>query len=260
MPEVFGSKYSDSYDLLYRDKDYSRECDLVEQCIKNYGAQSSSHILDLGCGTGTHAIELARRGHHVHGVDLSAAMLAIAREKGQQARKEQPSLALEFSSGNVTEIRLPGEFDVVLMMFAVLGYQVEAQGVQLALANVRRHLKAGGLFVADFWYGPAVLQTQPSDRIRTIKNGEVTTLRAAHGQLDSFEQIATVDYDVWVLDSTKLISSFKERHEMRFFFPQEIKNLLASAGFELLKIAEFPTLDVPVTDQSWNALLVARAT
>ena len=260
VAEVFGSRYSDAYDLLYREKDYSLECDLIERCIKKHGAPVVSRILDLGCGTGTHAIELARRGYHVHGVDLSPSMLAIARDKSEQAGGKQATAGLEFSHGNVSDIHVPGKFDAALMMFAVLGYQVQDGGIQATLANVRRHLSTGGLFIADVWYGPAVLQMKPSDRVRTIKDGSLTTLRAAHGELDSFGQIATVDYDVWVLDATKVVSSFKERHEMRFFFPQEIRNLLTSAGLELLQMTEFPTLDVPVSDSSWNALIVARAT
>jgi hypothetical protein len=46
---------------------------------------------------------------------------------------------------------------------------------------------------------------------------------------------------------------------MRYYFPQEFRALLSQAGFESLSMSEFPSLDVPLTDQSWNALSIARA-
>jgi len=80
--QVFGQAYADQYDLLYHDKDYEAECDLLEEVFRRYGQEPIKSILDLGCGTGNHAILLARRGYRVTGVDLSADMLAHAREGG----------------------------------------------------------------------------------------------------------------------------------------------------------------------------------
>jgi len=64
--EVFGLDYSDSYDDLYADKDYGAECDLLEKIFRR--ADRPVHtILDLGCGTGRHSVELARRGYELVG-------------------------------------------------------------------------------------------------------------------------------------------------------------------------------------------------
>jgi len=79
--EVFGQVYADQYDLLYSDKNYEAECDLIEEVFRRYAKSSVETILDLGCGTGGHAFPLARRGYRVTGVDRSAEMLAHAREK-----------------------------------------------------------------------------------------------------------------------------------------------------------------------------------
>ena len=59
MSEMFGAVYADAYDLLYQDKDYDAECDLIESLFKNYGESGIKSVLDLGCGTGNHAVPLA---------------------------------------------------------------------------------------------------------------------------------------------------------------------------------------------------------
>jgi len=75
VSEVFGREYASVYDALYRNKDYEGEVDLIERILAEHGASGPRRLLDLGCGTGNHALPLARRGHTVLGVDRSASML-----------------------------------------------------------------------------------------------------------------------------------------------------------------------------------------
>ena len=81
MTEVFGSEYADVYDVLYRDKDYLEESRLIDRLLQTYGNGSVRSLLDLGCGTGNHALPLAQRGYEVVGVDRSARMLESAHKK-----------------------------------------------------------------------------------------------------------------------------------------------------------------------------------
>jgi len=67
---------------MYADKSNAAECDAVVALFGKCGDGRISRILDLGCGTGRHAIEFARRGFDVTGVDFSEAMLTRARERG----------------------------------------------------------------------------------------------------------------------------------------------------------------------------------
>ena len=77
---AFGSDYSRVYALLYDDKDYGEERDAVIAQAGSAGIELRS-VLDLGCGAGGHALELARRGIEVVGVDVSAPMIERARER-----------------------------------------------------------------------------------------------------------------------------------------------------------------------------------
>ena len=66
-------RYAQYYDLFYREKDYRGEVDYVDALIKRYATNDARTILDLGCGTGGHAVLLAQKGYHVTGVDRSGA-------------------------------------------------------------------------------------------------------------------------------------------------------------------------------------------
>lgn len=247
---VFGREYAAAYDDLYQDKDYAAECDLVERVFKTYGQGPVRRVLDLGCGTGGHAVILANRGYEVVGVDRSAEMLAPARALNSSAR---------FELGDIASVDLGEMFDATLMMFAVLGYQVGNADVQAALATVRRHLRPGGLFFCDFWYGPAVLAQRPSERVKVIESPNGQLIRVATGELDARRDLCVVRYHVWRIEASQVVAEVREQHPMRYFFGLELELLLAATGFELTRLGVFPNLDDEPTEQTWNVALVARA-
>jgi SAM-dependent methyltransferase len=244
MSVPFGDDYAGHYDRFYAGKDYAAECDLIEAVWDRHSRLPSKRLLDIGCGTGSHAIELARRSWSVTGVDRSAAMLREARAKAQQANVDVrliQSDARRFDAG--------GPFDVATMMFAVIGYL--GDDTAAALANVRRHLAPGGLFLFDCWYGPAVLKHRPGDRVLTVGD----TSRYARGSLDTLRNVVAVHYRL--VDSGG--AETREVHTMRYFFADELRSLLDAAGFELVSLRAFPSLDRPLTDDDWNAFAVGRA-
>ena len=67
---VFGAEYSAAYDLLYQDKDYEAEVDVIEHVFATHGHGRVRRVLDLGCGTGGHAAPLAQRGYEVVGIGI----------------------------------------------------------------------------------------------------------------------------------------------------------------------------------------------
>ncbi len=149
---VFNKQYSDLYDRFYQDKNYSSECDLIEKVFKKYN-QSPRRILDLGCGTGGHALTLAERGYRVTGIDRSDHMLRIARKKAARQKS-----AVEFLQQDISKLDLKSSFDAVISMFAVIGYLSTNECLEQAFAKIFQLLeKTGGIFIFDCWYGPAVL-------------------------------------------------------------------------------------------------------
>ncbi len=256
MIETFGATYADAYDPLYADKDYAAECDLIERVFTRYAERPVGRVLDLGCGTGGHAVPLASRGYRVVGCDRSPDMLKRAAEK---ARKSPGAARTRFVRADLRDLDLEEQFDAALMMFAVLGYQISNDDVRAVLSSARRHLEPDGLLVFDIWYGPAVLAIGPGERVRVVDAGDRNWIRAAAGDLDLHNQVCTVRYRVWELAGDRIQSRTVETHRMRYFFPQEIVLLLDVCGFELLRFGAFPDIDVEPSTATWNALVVAKA-
>jgi ubiquinone/menaquinone biosynthesis C-methylase UbiE len=103
MSGTFDDTYAASYDLLYRDKDYSAEAALVAKFFKRHGIENGA-LLELGSGTGGHAFEFARLGYDVLGVERSDAMLRRAKSK----QFEKAIGRLEFEAAMCAAIEVVG--------------------------------------------------------------------------------------------------------------------------------------------------------
>ncbi|HEX7490070.1 MAG TPA: class I SAM-dependent methyltransferase [Candidatus Limnocylindrales bacterium] len=253
MTDVFGAGYSDSYDALYADKDYGAECDLVEGILHRSGRPVHS-LLDLGCGTGRHSVELARRGYEIVGVDISEGMLERARRRATA----EGAKGTTFLLGDIQNVQLDRQFDSVLSMFAVVGYQISDEAVRSTLANVRRHLAPGGVFIFDVWYGPAVIAVGPSERTKTVTTEFGQIDRKALGQLEPGLPVCTVKYELTSRRAGQPDATLSETHRMRYFFDEELENLLAEAGLTLKSLTAFPDVENPPSVDSWNVLAVAQ--
>jgi SAM-dependent methyltransferase len=253
--EPFGAAYAAAYDALYSDKDYPGECDLLERLFHEYGRSEIRYLLDLGCGTGSHALILAERGYDVVGVDRSEAMLAHARSR---AAAKQLQRHATFLSGDVRRLDLGRTFDVAVLLFAVLGYQTTRDDVVAALRVARKHLKHSGLLLFDVWYGPAVLAQRPEQRTKVVENPSGRLVRTSSGTLDERRQLCTVSFRV-SSDRARSADAIEEEHTMRYFFPDELEALLGDARFSLLRIGAFPQFDHDPDETSWTALVAARA-
>lgn len=104
--------------------------------------QAGERVLDVPCGAGRHAIELAALGYDVLGVDLNGAHLEIAR---QQASKRNACAV--FEQGDMLSLAHDGEFDVVINMFYSFGFFATEEENRRVLSNFRVALKPGGRFL-----------------------------------------------------------------------------------------------------------------
>lgn len=253
--QVFGD-YASYYDTLYQDKDYEAECDFVEGLFKAHAVGEVKSVLDLGCGTGGHALPFIERGYSVTGVDRSEGMLDAARAKANAAGVELP-----LHQGDVRDLDLKQTFDAVIFMFAVVAYQTTNADLSGALRSARRHLEPGGLLFFDTWYGPAVLADPPTDRVKEMAHPEDGTriLRMTHPVHDVLAQTIAVNFHVLHLDGETVVDEVRESHGMRYLFPQELLFHLEQAGFELAEVCPFMHAGAEMSDAYWDMAVVARA-
>jgi SAM-dependent methyltransferase len=255
LSEVFGA-YSTSYDALYATKDYDRECDLLEVTFRRFARPGVHRLLDLGCGTGGHALRMAARGYDVTGVDGSPAMLREARRKAEFAGQ---NLRVSFVESDLRRFSIGGTYDAAMAMFAVMSYLPSNEDQVAALKAVRRHLAPGGIFIFDVWFGPGVVREPPVERFRVVSAGGTEILRLATPQLHLPSQTVDVTYRVLRRRGELLEDELIETHRMRFFFPCELELLLRSSGFEIVSLHPVGDLDHPIGLDDWQAGLVVRA-
>ncbi|WP_109106231.1 class I SAM-dependent methyltransferase [Azospirillum sp. TSO35-2] len=258
MSGIFGPAYAAVYDALYGEKDYGGESDLIAHLLAMHADSPVASVLDLGCGTGGHALPLAARGLRVTGVDRSPAMLARAREKSAGMAAAAVA-APDFIEADVRTLRLGRVFDAAIMMFAVLGYQHDDDALLATLASVRRHLPLSGLFLFDIWYGPAVLAQRPGDRVRSISHADERIFRTTRSELDIRAQICRIDFHVLRLAGDRVVGEDRETHAMRFFFDRELDLALAACGFRLEALRAFPDIGREPDETTWTVIGIARA-
>lgn len=252
MSRTFGAEYADVYDRMYANKDYEKECDLIDTAVSS--AEGERRLLDLGCGTGAHALTLARRGYRVTGVDLSEHMIRIASDK---STSEQ--LPVEWHVGDIADARVEGVFDAVTIMFAVLGYLTETQRLSAAFRNARRHLRPGGKLIFDVWYGPTVLSEKPEQRVKVISQSDGSLIRVSDPVLHSERNVVDVNTRIWRIAQDRVVFDFSETHSVRYFFIPELEQLLTDASFQVEAFFDFPTLGSPPNARAWNLGCVATA-
>jgi SAM-dependent methyltransferase len=250
--DVF-DRYAPYYDLFYRDKNYADEVDYVDALIKKYAVGKTATILDLGCGTGGHAVLLAQKGYHVTGVDRSDTMLATAEEK-----KSQMGVSVELQKGDICTVDLHKRFDVAIAMFAVMDYQTTNDALESALRNAAKHLNPGGLLIFDAWFGPAVIAQKPRDKILIVEKGSGSVIRLTRPNLDLISQIVNVNFTVLHIENDAILNRVDEMHKMRFFFAQELEFMFTKTGYEAVGMHPFMELEGELTENDWNMVVIAR--
>jgi|GEM_PF-49894 SAM-dependent methyltransferase len=260
---VFGA-YSTYYDLLYRDKDYAAEASYVHTLIQQHQPRSAS-ILDLGCGTGRHALLLAEQGYQIVGIDGSPEMLERAKTQlaastpAEVGRRTSSGQAPEFVQGDIRSARIGQKFDVVISLFHVMSYHVTNEDLRAAFDTAKAHVKPGGLFVFDCWYGPAVLSIRPSVRIRRFEDERISVIRLAEPVLHANGNWVEVNYQVLIKDKLSgSLDELRETHRMRYLFVPEVAAFAEAAGFRVESALEFSSNEALGVD-TWTAVFVARA-
>jgi SAM-dependent methyltransferase len=260
--EVF-NRYADYYDAMYSEKDYEGESRFVLDLLKRHNEVNLETLLDIGCGTGGHTLYFAQAGLKVTGLDISETMVRKAEEKIATADRETPkpwSAPPVVKVADVRSFRKNHQYDAAVAMFAVVGYLTGNTDLLAAFGNIRTHLRKGGCFVFDIWFGPAVYSQRPETRIKEAITGDSRTIRLATPETDPTCNVVRVNYTILELKDDRVVSEVRETHEMRFFFIPELELLLLQSGLEMVEVCPFMERGRAPGTNDWNISVVARAT
>ncbi len=134
------------YDRLNGEVDYEKWADYIEECFRRFSPRPVRSVLDLGCGTGSLTLALARRGYDMIGVDISTEMLSHARTRAEEAGLSENIL---FLCQDMREFELYGTVDAVVSSLDALNHLTRPADLSRCLYWVHNYLEPDGLFLFD---------------------------------------------------------------------------------------------------------------
>lgn len=216
----------------------------VDQLLRLVSLPRGASVLDMGCGPGRHAVELAARGFSVTGVDRTSQFLEMANE---DARKRGTDA--EWVRADMREFRRDNAFDLALSLLTTFGYFEDQAEDQRVAGNLFASLKPGGRLVMDLM-GKEVLA-------RVFQRRDWR--REPDGTVVIEERSVARDWS-WI-DMCWIVQREGRCHERRcghrIYSAVEIKELLARAGF--VDLAAHGSLEgVPYDDRAERLVILAR--
>ena len=218
--ELF-ENYAIKYDQEGFTKGTIGECDFIEQEISY---DKTINILDIGCGTGRHSIELAKRGYNVLGIDLSESQLKRAKEKAAAQ-----NLSIDFQQYDARELPFIDEFDLIIMLceggFSLM--ETDAMNFKI-LENAAKALKLNGKFIFTTLNALFPLFHSVQDFIKDSINSGNTENHSF--DLMTFREVSTINMED-DLGNKKTIDCNE-----RYYTPSEITWLLKTLNFTKIDI------------------------
>lgn len=209
-------EFFDNHAPVYMDNDFTKNTtEKVDFILDILKLPQGSCIIDIGCGTGRHAIELASRGYQLTGFDISAGMLAEAKKAAEEA-----NVKVEWIHADATQFKSDKLFDAAICLcegaFGLLGMSDDPFKHELSiLRNIHAVLKSNGRIISTVLNGLATIRKYTQE---DVNRGRFSPL--------SLTEVYTQEYDT--PDGKKSIL-VKERG----FVPSELVLLFRQTGFEV---------------------------
>lgn len=134
-------------------KEVSLECDFIERAMR---VPVGARILDAGCGLGAQTVELAARGYHVVGLDISATMVSRANDEA-----EDRGLRIDFVRGDMRDVSFEEPFDALLCWGTTFGYFTEEENEQ-TIRQFHRALRPNGTLLLEVVNRDFMIGSQPN--------------------------------------------------------------------------------------------------
>ena len=249
---VFGS-YAQYYDTIYKKKSYKKECVYLEGLFRKYLQGKVKTILDLGCGTANHMIPFIEKGYKLTGIDASSQMLKLAAQK-----LDRLSLKAELSREKLQLFRLDCKFDAVLCLFSVIDYITRRKDLLSALENIVGHMKKNSLFIFDFWNESAVEGYYSPRKTSLFKVDGKVFERSSITKIYPVKRICEVSYKCSLRQSGRLVRQDCEKHVLRYFSVDEMRDYLKTAGLKVVDVHPFLSPHGQVRKNTWDVTVVAQ--
>ncbi|MFC1964393.1 class I SAM-dependent methyltransferase [Chloroflexota bacterium] len=221
--ETLFENYGQKYDSESFTQGTMGECDFVEQEI---GFNKSVSILDIGCGTGRHSIELSKRGYQVTGIDLSDSQLVRAREKAEKQGQK-----IDFLKHDARNLPFENEFDLVILLCEGAFSLMETDEMNYEiLKNAAKSLKEHGKIIFTTLNGLFPLYHSVEEFCASATDSGNATYRS-----NTFDLMTFRDYNITEFEDDDGNKKELECNE-RYYVPSEISWLLKTLGCTKIEI------------------------
>jgi len=208
-------RFAAVYDAIYSFKKYDQEVEKLVEIARTRNPQSKTW-LDVACGTGAH-IEFLRKDFACTGVDLSEALLQVARAKHPD---------VDYRQGDMRAFDLGKKFDVVSCLFGAMGYMLEQKELALAAARLASHVAPGGVLLIE----PFVSKSKFTDGNYNLMTAQTEDMKVARTNTSRIQNgRAEMDFHFLVVNS-KGTDHFQEVHTMGLFDHEDYVRALEDAG------------------------------
>jgi 2-polyprenyl-3-methyl-5-hydroxy-6-metoxy-1,4-benzoquinol methylase len=241
--------YAQKYDEEIFTKGTLGECDFIE---KELNFDRSLRILDIGCGTGRHSIELAKRGYNITGIDLSESQLKRAKEKAASE-----NLKIQFLRHDARDLHFFSEFDVAIMICEGGFPLMETDEMNYdILKSINRSLKPESKFIFTTLNGLFPLFHSVEKIHNSTSDEDNVTFRS-----NTFDLMTFRDFNITEIKDDLGNKKILECNE-RYYVPSEITWLLRSLGFKKIdiygaKLGAFSRND-KLTTEDFEMLVIAE--
>jgi 2-polyprenyl-3-methyl-5-hydroxy-6-metoxy-1,4-benzoquinol methylase len=247
--ESLFENYAKSYDNEIFVKGTAGECDFIE---KETDFNKSVKIIDIGCGTGRHSIELTKRGYNVTGIDLSESQLKRAREKAKRQ-----NLQIDFQIHDARNLTFRNEYDLAIMLCEGAFPLMETDEMNFEiLKNASLSLKSPGKLIFTTLNGLFPLHQSIEKFCASAgENGNAVYKN------NTFDLMTFRDYNTTIVEDDDGNKKELKCNE-RYYIPSEITWLLKSVGFKKVdifgaKLGAFSRND-KLTSEDFEMLVIAE--
>ncbi|MCM3716899.1 class I SAM-dependent DNA methyltransferase [Fictibacillus phosphorivorans] len=240
-------KFAYLYDELMADAPYSKWLSFIHNAVFAF-RPNTKRLLDIGCGTGSMPILLAKEGYEVTGVDLSSDMLMVAKEKA-----ENENIPLSLFQQDMRELEGLGTFDCVTILCDSLNYILTEEDVKQTFLSAWNHLEPEGLFIFDVH---SIHKINEVFIESTFGSNDEEISYIWHCYQGEFEN--SVEHDLsFFIRNHHHYERYDELHIQRTFSTDDYSRWLNECRFEVLSItADFE--DQKPSEQSERILFIAQ--
>jgi len=224
------------YDKIWGKRDYDADVKFLADFFRKYHCRS---VIDIGCGTGNHALRVSKMDYQVTGVDVSSTMLEIAKAKDKEAK-------IKFIKGDMKKLEkvVPKgqRFDAAICLGQVFSHLMTNKDVQALLNGLHKILKQNGLFVFSARNAKKINE-ECLNKLRLdhmINEEKLQLLILTYNTRDLQDSNIIVWNPIYLIKQNSKVDLQIKEHKLRWFEFSTLKKIITENGFKIVAIYSGP--------------------